>query len=296
MKYLVFVSLVGMLVGPALCTSGCSSLPRRHPGQVTLTDPESCPSTVDSLAPQVSAELDTLIDSLLPQLQASLSPSPCQGLGWTKIADINMANPSHSCPQGWVNGTFPDSSRQLCRRPSDQSECASAFFSTEGVEYSQVCGMIKAYQYGSPEAFQDFNFMTSLTLNDQYVDGVVISRGANPEREHVWTFAAGLDETQNSNEVCPCISTMAEAPPFIGSNYFCESGVLSHSSARTLLYEDAPLWDGCNEANACCSRHNPPYFSATLSSRSCEDLEVRLCAGAAIQEEVPVERIELYVK
>ncbi len=295
MKFLVLVSLLSALVAPALCVSSCSSLPRRHPGEVTFTSPESCSSSAESLTPQVSAELNTLIDSLLPQLQASLSPSPCQGLGWTQIADINMANPSHSCPQGWVNDTFPESSKQLCRRPSTESECASAFFSTGGMEYSQVCGMIKAYQYGSPEAFQDYVFTSTLTVNDRFVDGVVISRGTDPEREHVWTFAAGLDETQDSNQVCPCVSSNAIVPPFVGINYFCDSGVDSHNNAQTLLYSN-PLWDGCNEASSCCAFNNPPYFSAMLSSSSCQDLEVRLCAGNSNQEEVPVERIELYVK
>ncbi len=296
MQYLVLTSLLFVLVAPALGTSSCSSLPRRHPGQITPTSPESCSSTIENLAPQVDAELNTLIDSLLPQLQTSLSPSPCEGLGWTQIASINMTNPSHSCPQGLVNHTYSNSNKRLCRRPLSQQECASAFFSTEGLEYSQVCGMIKGYQYGSPEAFQDFSFSSSsLSINDHFVDGVVISRGMEP-REHVWTFAAGLDETLDSNQVCPCVSNNAQVPAFIGENYFCESGVLMHSNAQTLLYENAPLWDGCKEANQCCSYNNPPYFSATLPSRSCEDLEVRLCAGSSSQEEVPVEKIELYVK
>ena len=297
---LVVTCLLSVLLA-AECSTTCNSLPRRHPGHV-LTNTGSCPSTQEAVD-QVSADLDTIIDSLLPQLQASLSPSPCEGLGWTQVANLNMANPSDSCPQGWVNDTIPNNNKRLCQRPSG-SECASVFFPTQGLQYSQVCGRVKAYQYGSTDAFQKYTLNQDLTLDGAFVDGVVISRGGlATQREHVWTFAAGLDEEHNTDQVslCPCVSSEPAGlvPSFVGDNYFCESGVMSYDSTRILLYKDDPLWDGagCGLNNNCCIHNNPPYFSATLPTTSCDPLEVRICAGSnRVEEDVPIERIELYVK
>ncbi|XP_064394723.1 uncharacterized protein LOC135341960 [Halichondria panicea] len=291
---LIITYLLSVLVAGE-CTT-CHSLPRRHPGQVLTNTAGSCPSTQEAVN-QVSADLDTIIDSLLPQLQASLSPSPCEGLGWTQVANLDMTNSSHSCPQGWVNDSIPGSNKRLCRRPAG-FECTSVFFSTQELQYNQVCGLVRAYQYGSTDAFQKYTLNQDLTLDDAFMDGVVISRGGVTQREHVWTFAAGLGEVHDTDEVCPCVSSMPEVPPFVGSNYFCESGVVSHDNTRIQLYKDDPLWDGtgCRSTNNCCARNNPPYFSAALPTASCDDLEVRICAGNRGEEDVPLERIELYVK
>lgn len=277
--------LISALLAPAVASS-CSSLPHKLPARVS----PSCPS---SSTDQITAELNTAIDSLLPQLQASLSPSPCEGLGWTQVANINS---SISCPDGWTRTTFTGSSLNLCARP-DNTLCASVFFSTQGLEYNQVCGMVRAYQYGRTEAFLPYNHLGRNTINQSFVDGVIITRGL--AQEHVWTFASGLDEQQTGNAlVCPCLNSDSNVPDFVGDNYFCESGTRQYENARLQLFADDPLWDGsgCVEGNTCCTRNNPPYFSATLPTSSCDDLEVRICAETIPEKGVPVELLQLYVK
>ena len=72
--------------------------------------------------------------------------------------------------------------------------CASANFSTHGISYSQVCGRLRGYQVGQPDAFGPY-------VNDQrnpdlvimdgrhWMHGVLISHG---ERQgHIWAYATG---------------------------------------------------------------------------------------------------------
>lgn len=288
------VLVVGLLAlfapgGFALCNSD-APLPLQYAGQVLSTG-ETCSSAQQDVAVnQVSSDVDQLINSILPHLQSTLSPSPCEGLGWTKVADIDMRNSSHNCPEGWVNITMEG--KRLCRR-SSSTGCSSAQFSTNGVEYSRVCGRVKGYQYGTTEAFEEY-VIHSRGLNEHYVDGVVITRGS--PREHVWTLAAGYDETRRDARVCPCVNgASTQVPPFVGQNYFCESGTIA-DIGRNMLYVTDPLWDGagCGEESSCCS--HSLYFSATLLQSTCDDLEVRICAENGASEEVPVELVELFVK
>ena len=120
----------------------------------------------------------------------------------------------------------------------------SAMFPTQGIQYSQVCGKIIGYQVGHPQAFYEWNRNHSISINEQYVDGLSLTYG-NPRR-HIWTFVAEVDEGASvSNSVCPCTRTSSTVPPFIGNDYFCETGVppgQQYSSGT--FHADDPLWDG----------------------------------------------------
>ena len=65
---------------------------------------------------------------------------------------VIMSDPTQSCPPAWELTTTP---KRSCGRPSSVGIRAysSAIFSTQGVQYSQVCGRIIGYQFGQPEAF-----------------------------------------------------------------------------------------------------------------------------------------------
>ena len=64
------------------------------------------------------------------------------------------------------------------------------------------------------------------------VDGVSITAGAT----HVWTYAAGFQEakrepSEDQEPNCPCNSASQHVtPPFVGNDYYCESGSPSHWS------------------------------------------------------------------
>ena len=95
-------------------------------------------------------------------------------------------------------------------------------------------------------------------------------------RKHIWTFANAPDDiTSNFEPSCECESSR---PPFIGDDYFCDTGSRSHA-LNQLWYLDDPLWDGrgCGGTNTCCSLHNPPWFCKDLPEPTTEDIEMRMC-------------------
>ena len=100
----------------------------------------------------------------------------------------------------------------------------SVTFPVSGGEYSQVCGRIKAYQWGLTDGFWGYNLGFN-TIDELYFDGVAVMHGY--PRQHIWTFAAGFLEnlTSGSYHFCPCDTTFnISIPPFGGEDYFCEAG------------------------------------------------------------------------
>ena len=85
--------------------------------------------------------------------------------------------------------------------------------------------------------------------------------------------------------MCPCTNTRntspPQVPPFVGDDYFCDTGSENHF--QFIFYGDDPLWDGdgCGEFNTCCSWNSPPWFMKQLSSTTSDDIEMRLCANQA---------------
>ena len=65
----------------------------------------------------------------------------------------------------------------------------STLFSTLGMKYSQLCGQLRGYQYGSTDAFSPLHFTSSLNIDNAYADGVSITYGSAP-RKYIWTYAS----------------------------------------------------------------------------------------------------------
>ena len=142
--------------------------------------------------------------------------------GWMRVAHLDMTDTNQHCPSGFRLITSP---KRTCGTPG--SRCVSTTFPLNGVKYSRVCGKIIGYQYASVDAFDPYYLDRSHTIDSLYVDGVSLTHGQRP-RKHIWTFAAAFDETRSNQLVCPCtkINTLftGVVPPFIGQDYFCETG------------------------------------------------------------------------
>ena len=193
-----------------------------------------CPATQD-LRESIKQNIRSLINSsvlsaLTTQNQTQIGPGyaacGCGGYGWKKAAYLNITDPMQTCPPAWELITTP---RRSCGRPSDAERlsCYSAMFPTQGIQYSQVCGRIIGYQVGEPQAFHLENRNRPQSINGAYVDGVSLTFG-NP-RQHIWTFTASLDETgtYDTDSRCSCTNPSYTniVPSFVGSSYFCETGV-----------------------------------------------------------------------
>ena len=189
---------------------------------------------------QIRQGIDSLIDdSVVPILNRACG---CGGTGWRRAAYLNMSDPTQTCPPAWELITTP---RRSCARPSIASyhSCYSAMFPTQGIQYSQVCGRIIGYQFGSPSAFDN----ERLTINEAYVEGVSITHGRNPCK-HIWSYmhAAGSSEQNGcSHSKCPCVSIGGHEPPsYVGNNYYCESAYRGDCFIRNTFFPNDPLWDG----------------------------------------------------
>ena len=220
--------------------------------------------------------------------------------GWVRVANLNMTDPTQQCPEN-LNQSYTNQPIRLCGKSTDGPSCDSVTFTTYGVQYRQVCGRVRGYQYGSPDGFRRVNCSAPCTIDKPYVDGVSITHGS--PREHIWTYAAGLYENMNG---CPCTGSGTSPPAFVCSNcssqssyYYCEAG-LSGRSWQSVLYSSDTLWDGqdCNGLErTCCNPPNLPWFCKKLPEPTTDDLEFRLCADESrTNEDIPIDLVELYIQ
>ena len=217
--------------------------------------------------------------------------------GWLRVANLDMSDPSQSCPE---NLGLVQSPVRTCGRGISAPGCSSVFFNSSGVTYSRICGRVIGYQFSSPNAFFAHQYDPDITIDQYYVDGVSITRGR--PREHVWSFASTLDENARDRHICPCTHSShslpnTAIPEFVGENYFCDSGTSTFRSG--VFHTMDPLWDGegCSPESTCCQFNRPPWFCRDLVQASTDDVELRICGNENISnEDTPIEIVELYVQ
>ena len=235
----------------------------------------------------------------------NLEVHTCGGTGgWRRAVYLDMTDNNTDCPSGWNETGY---SKRTCGRATDgRYTCDSVTFPVTGGEYSQVCGRIKAYQWGQTSAFYGYSRGYNTTDN-AYFSGVAVMHGS--PRQHIWTFTAGSAENYTYayalyEHECPCDEERTiSIPPFVGEDYFCESGYIwpgyyRGPSILFTLHSNDTLWDGrdCHSSSTCCSHHNPPYFTKPLNMPTTDDIELRMCNFQSDYENVAVELIEMYVK
>ena len=217
----------------------------------------------------------------------------CGGItgGWMRIANIDTTQ-GDQCPSGWRKITQP---RPLCRGSGDAAGCYSAYFSNNKTEYNSICGKLRGYQKGSPDAYGYRR--TKNNIDAAYLDGVSITIG-NP-RKHVWSYVVGYNYNAYQNS-CPCSSstTKTKPPVFIKEHYYCESGDFNGGSYNAFFGSD-PLWDGrgCPSTSNCCSILGTPWFYRHFTEPEKGAVEVRICRDEPYSNEaIPLEQVELYVQ
>ena len=251
---------------------------------------------------EITIELMKINETLTEQIINNHDGLKCGGTwGWRRAVYLDMTDPNTNCPSGWNMTGY---SKRTCNRATDgYYTCNSVFFPVSGGPYGQVCGRIRAYQYGVPDAFWGYNVGRQTTIDSVYVDGVAVMYGS--PRQHIWTFANGAFENGSNSltSMCPCDvgGKNNMIPPFVGEDYFCESGYVhpGRNYGWTKLHSNDILWDGrdCHSTSTCCSLHNPPYFTKILSQTTDDDLELRLCFNdSGNLDNIAVELVELYVK
>ena len=213
--------------------------------------------------------------------------------GWTRLAYLDMTDSTVDCPTGFK--LYESGGVRACGRSSDNVPgCQSIKFPSNSISYSEVCGRVVGYQYGSPDALGH----TTNNIDSYYVDGVSITQGY--PRKHVWTLINGVYESNADYSNCPCNTPPGgvQPPSFVGNDNFCESGN-PNSYWSSVFYPNDPLWDGegcgTQEGN-CCAASGLPWFHKTFTSTT-DYLELRVCGNEPItNEDTPISFYELYVK
>ena len=205
----------------------------------------------------------------------------CNGIagGWKRIAYLNTSDSSaDQCPGDDLEqiGTLGQGNNPLsCRRNVLESGCSSVIYSNHGNSYSRVCGMINAYQVGSPDGFRD---KLDDSIEGTYVDGVSLTHGMNT-RNHIWTFVAQVTDT--------CTDCGTSQPNFIGSHFSCESNLRCNNNVVCPI---DVLWNG----DQCVGE---AWFYRSLDQSTTDDIEMRVCRSQnRPDEDLRVSFVEIYVQ
>ena len=90
--------------------------------------------------------------------------------GWMRVAYLNMSDSTEECPPGFR--LYDENGVRACGRPesSPGDYCQSVKFPSYSISYSQVCGRVTGYQYGSPDAIDPNRESEEINnLNGAYV-------------------------------------------------------------------------------------------------------------------------------
>ena len=252
----------------------------------------------DSLSGEYWIQTD---NNSIVKVYCDMTRSCCNSTGgWMRVANLDMTDHSQHCPAEFKFNNRSIAPFRTCGRVGPAG-CVSTTYSVHNLEYSKVCGKVKGYQFGSPDAFHPFDSNQHLTIDDTYVDGVSLTHGHSP-RQHIWTFACALDEVFTwSIAECDCIQPgqiAGTVPPFVADDYFCETGS-RNQWMNGIFHNEDPLWDGrgCEGLNACCSFNHPPWFCKQLPKPTTDDIELRLCANFDTgDEDIPLEIVKIFIK
>ena len=191
-------------------------------------------------------------------------PCSCGGPGeWTRIAFLNMTDPSQQCPTNWNLITSPV--RACGRSSTGANTCDSAFFPSNGHSYSHVCGRMIEFQQGSTDTFR------ASILNSP-------THGAAGSQQHIWSFVSALYEN-DSYRLSTKNTCLALEPKLTGHIKYlllsaiitctCDTGNTGPGYNRITVYAD----DGMAKDVALLA----PAVSSTLPEQTSDDIEFRIC-------------------
>ena len=90
------------------------------------------------------------------------------------------------CPSTWK----PYVTKKGCGRINGLG-CDSVIVPTGREAIRQICGRVRAFQWGDTDAFAAFAAPKPVTIDGPYVDGISITYYDEGKRQHVFTYAAG---------------------------------------------------------------------------------------------------------
>ena len=210
--------------------------------------------------------------------------------GWTRVAYLDMRDSNESCPSGFK--LYSSNGVRACGRPtSSKGSCVGTVFTSNGIEYTEVCGKVIGYQVGFTDGV--------LITDGENFDHISLTHGSN--NNTIWLFICGTRKNLFYSN-CPCGTVNTIVPSAsVGSDYYCESGVAGSNGPQIgKFYNNETLWDGkgCGtQETACCQRPGMPWFHKSFNYSTTDYIELRVClTEPTSDEDIAVEQYELYVK
>ena len=202
-----------------------------------------------------------------------------------RVAELNTTNSRQQCPEIAVR----------CAALTVDS-CPSVFFSTQKINYTNVCGRITAYQVGTTNAFGG-KFDPTIESATLTMWMVLVSRmdpvqfNTSGHLQLLWIKPALL--IHKAVTVLVKNTTLAStAPTFIGNDYFCDAGNEEFMIGETGLHTN-PLWDGTD--CLCCD--NPPWFYKQLPQPTTDDIEMRVRKDEGeTNENIAIAVVNIYIR
>ena len=223
-------------------------------------------------------------DSVMKQQYCMFS---CNGIsgGWTRIAYLNTTENPKSCPSE-LEVRSADTANPLCRRNNSDAGCSSVIYPSNGTYYSQVCGTVRIHQQETPDGFQSHNdqiLRNNQSVNQNYVDGVSLTHGTNPNRIHIWTYTAAMKFGDDRDRCTICDE---KKPFYIGTNFTCTAEYCMKGSCG---FEDAIWTDGL----LCFGNET---FYRQLSELTTDNIEMRVCRDQGRNDEdILLSYLEIFV-
>ena len=278
------------IVAIALCTVVCI-------GYVDASCCDSCPLYLPSSCEEIQAKIHQsgyyaiASGGDIKSIYCS-AEELCGSTGWTRVGIADFGNPQTPCPDGLIEHN--DNEVRACKRES----LSSVIIPTNGISYSQVCGTVQGYQFGSPDGFFPKNTGPK-NIEENYLDGISVTHGPSGSRQHIFSFAGAT-----GTAACPCYenSKLDSTPSFVGQDYYCESGIPSGEKWSPIVYGNDILWDGqqCpgSEAPCCSASPHMPYFHKELDLPTTDDIELRILSNQNIKtdEDILLLSYEIYIK
>ena len=282
----------------------CTPTQLTQPKGLTFTNPaDSCSDVIKENS--LSSDgwywvRDTSGSNLPPRLMMCLlrGHEKCGDGVWMRIGYFDTRQPLAECPDPLMRLVVGGNS--YCVRQAVE-RCDSVFIKSLGSNYSEVCGMIMAKQYGHPNAFWD---APRDSPDDGYAEGILITRGS--PRQHVWAYVvadvANPPVGYTNPDMCPCTghASAPQPPSFVGNDYYCDSGNDAGGNAIERQLYNKTLWNSegtmCSVSATCCENPDQPWFRKKLDAPTNDNIELRWCANEDLREATATERVELYIR
>lgn len=262
-------------------------------GHLIQSDPKSCADVLNDDPSAKSGEYTIETEDGEKQVYCEMDKLPGCGDtgGWQRIGTFQKT-PITDCPPGYTDeGKFFG---RACGRTIDAGCSESIKFDTDGQSYTEVCGKVAGYQFGTGDSFRRYTSAGNVNdIDTPYLDGISITRGS--PRVHLWSYT--VSQGNQPSIICPCTGKVKDPiiPNFVGEDYYCE-GAAGKGFFNV-------LWDGlkCSAAenNGCCKKQNPniPWFHRSGLEPSSDEIELRICSDEGRNnEQFPFFEYEFYIR